>query len=422
MKLVKRVYFYTAVWIVPVMIIGGVLCFFTFEYINYEETDEYLTFEMGRFITHHKKYNDLSESYHFAYLVPDRQYDKPFFRDTVIYEDGDNEMVPYRELHFSLTHEGKNCGIVLRHILLPYSDIMWGTVLIVLGLLALMVLITFTVVNKVTGRVWRPFYDALSRLINFKIEGPIPVFQETDIDEFRALNETLQSLLKKISDDYRHNKEFNENASHELQTHLAIIRASAESLLNKEQASQACLTEINRIYSAVTHLSQVQKSLLLLSKITNREFYKNEHVRLETVIHSSLENFKETAQLRGIKIVLDIQPFTLFMDPGLVEILVNNLLKNAVKYNIQSGFIHITLHASTLIIKNSGAPFKGNTDQMFERFMRGENGNLGIGLAIVREICEIYRIAIHYTVSSETEHIFSLNFPPRTEAIPVQSR
>jgi signal transduction histidine kinase len=396
---------------IPVMIVGGVFCFLTFEYINYEETDEYLTFEMGRYIVHHNKNNVLSEAYHFAYLIPGKNYLKPVFKDTVLFEPGDNEMIPYRELHFSITHDGKVYGVALRHLLLPYEVVAKGTVTIVIGLLLLIAFIIFIIMNQVTRKIWKPFYAALDNLVNFKIEHSLPVFSATDIDEFKALNTTLSSLLKKVTDDYRHNKEFNENASHELQTHLAVIRASAEKLLNSPNtAGEQRINELQKIYSASSHLSQVQKSLLLLSKINNREFYNNVDLDLCIVIKQSLEIFTEAANLRGIEIRLKLEPVIIFIDSGLAEILVNNLIKNAVKYNVENGFIDIALNSSALIIKNSGLPYAGDPNTLFERFVHGETGNLGIGLAIVREICELYHYSISYTISGQTEHALNIKF------------
>jgi signal transduction histidine kinase len=167
---------------------------------------------------------------------------------------------------------------------------------------------------------------------------------------------------------------------------------------------------MQKIYSASSHLSQVQKSLLLLSKINNREFYNNTKLDLSAIVRQSLEIFTETAHLRGIVIRQQLEPVSIFMDSGLAEILVNNLIKNAVKYNVENGFIDISLSRSFFIVKNSGSPYDGDPSNLFERFIHGENGNLGIGLAIAREICELYNFSISYTISGQTEHVLSIEF------------
>jgi len=410
MKLIKRTYYYTALWLLPVMVIGSIFCFFMIEYIAYEETDEFLTYEMERLVKYHKEYNELPEYHKVANIIPDVSYEKPFFKDTLILEPGDNEMVPYRELYFSINHKGRDFGIVLQHLLLGRDDIAQGTLLITIGIMLLTALFVILILNQVTGRIWKPFYKTLDKLNNFKIDNPLPEFSKTSIDEFESLNSTLHILLKKIADDYRNNKQFNENASHELQTHLAIIRANTEKLLDNTTNNKQGLNELKKIYSASTRLSQVQKSLLLLSKINNREYSNNVDVDLQELLKQALNTFQEVMEIREIKIHKKISKCTIFMDTGLAEILINNLIKNSVKHNVQSGYIKVTLDSSSLKIENSGPSFQGDPEVLLKRFVRGEDGNLGIGLAIVKQICELYNFNISYKVSEQSNHILSINF------------
>ena len=393
------------------IIIGSLFAFYMIEYISYEETDEFLMYEMERLIEYHKENNDLPDFNNVDDIIEDIIYSEPFFKDTLLLEPGDNEMVPYRELRFTINHNGRNFTIVLRHLLLGRDDIAQGTLLIIAGLVALFALFLILTVNLVTGKIWNPFYKTLDKITRYKISEPVPVFEKTDIDEFNTLNSTLQNLLKKISDDYRHNKEFNENASHELQTHLAIIKANAGKLLDKQQEEAQNLDELNKIYSAATKLSQAQKSLLLLSKINNLEFSNNVSLNLAEVLLSSLETFSEAINIREIKVSREIETCTIFMDAGLAGILINNLIKNAVKHNLQQGYITIKLTTEMLEIENSGPEFKGNPNSLLQRFSKGENGNIGIGLAIVKQICELYHFTLSYKIS-ESNHKISVFLKP----------
>lgn len=387
------------------IVIGSFFAFFMIKCISYEETDEFLTYEMERLIEYHKANNDLPDFNNVDDIIEDVKYDEPFFKDTLLLESGDNEMVPHRELRFSINHNGRDFTIVLRHLLLGRDDIAQGTLLIITGLVTLFALFLILTVNMVTGKIWNPFYKTLDKITRFKISESVPVFEKTSIDEFNTLNSTLQNLLKKISDDYRHNKEFNENASHELQTHLAIIKANAGKLLDKQQEDAQNIDELNKIYSAATKLSQAQKSLLLLSKINNMEFSNNVSLNLAEVLLSSLETFTEAINIREIKISREIKPCTVFMDTGLAEIFINNLIKNAVKHNIQQGYITVKLTAEMLEIENSGPEFKENPDSLLQRFSKGENGNIGIGLAIVKQICELYHFTLTYAISEKNHKI-----------------
>ncbi len=194
------------------------------------------------------------------------------------------------------------------------------------------------------------------------------------------------------------------------QTHLAIIRANTEKLLDNTTNNKQGLNELKKIYSASTRLSQVQKSLLLLSKINNREYSNNVDVDLQELLKQALNTFQEVMEIREIKIHKKISKCTIFMDTGLAEILINNLIKNSVKHNVQSGYIKVTLDSSSLKIENSGPSFQGDPEVLLKRFVRGEDGNLGIGLAIVKQICELYNFNISYKVSEQSNHILIINF------------
>lgn len=405
MKLIKRTYIHTLFWMTPILLIGSVFSFFIIEYVAYDEVDEFLTYEMDRLVTYHKEFNDLPDFHYLAKIIEDVKYEQPVFKDTLLLEPGDNEMVPYRQLWFSIHHKGRDFTLVLQHLMLGRDDIAQGALLIISGLVLLIVLFAFLSVNRVTGKIWSPFYATLNKITQFKISGPVPEFETSDIDEFNKLNTTLNSLLKKVSADYRHNKEFNENASHELQTHLAVIKANAGELLGSELKNVEQLEKVRKIYSAATRLSQVQKSLLLLSKINNREFSKNININLEEPLEKVLELFAETIEIREIKLTLQTEPCPVFMDAGLAEALVNNLVKNAVKHNVQNGFITIQLNAGNLKIENSGQLFDGNPEVLFQRFSKGETGNSGIGLAIVKEICDLYGFKIQYEIRDAVHKI-----------------
>lgn len=407
MKLINRTYLNSIIWLIPVTLIGSVFCFYMIRYINYEEADEFLTYEMNRLINYHEINNDLPEFHQVAAVIKDLKYDSPFFKDTLILEPGDNEMVPYRELYFTINHNNKNFTIILRQLLPGNDDILEGTLLIVTGFLLLTVLVLFLMIRYISGKIWNPFYKTLNTLTKYQITGPLPELQDSSIDEFNLLNKTALTLLRKISDDYRRTKEFNENASHELQTHLAIIRANTEKLLN----SQLHMPEvIHTIYNSTVKLSQAQKSLMLLSKIGNLEYNNNISLDISEIVQQSLLLFQETMQIRNISLIQKTESCVQFMDAGLAEIMVNNLLKNAVKYNIDGGYISIFLSQESFIVENSGLPFEGDPEILLERFSKGEKGNLGLGLSIVKKICELCNFGITYQIRDTSIHRLSILF------------
>ena len=410
MKLINRTFRLTAIWLLPVFVIGSIFVFFMIKYIVYEETDEYLTYEMERIVKHHQRYSDLPEFHQIADLLEGIMIEKPAFKDTLILEPGDNEMVPHRELLFSIEHKGEHFTLVLRHLLPGNDDIFQGTVIIISGLMLLIFLILLLTINLVSRRIWKPFYQSLNIITGFKTNDPLPSFPQTPIDEFEKLNKTVNNLLKKINADFSRTREFNENASHELQTHLAMIRANTEKILNHSGEQGDVQHHIANIHQASVRLSQVQKSLLLLSKIGNQEFNKREQVDFSQQLRQTLQLFDEAISLRGLSLSMEIEGCTLMMDPGLAEILCNNLIKNAIKHNTDKGFIRIELNSQILNVENSGLPYEGNPHNLLERFATGKKGDMGIGLAIVAQICELCHFSISYRISEKAVHSIQIFF------------
>jgi signal transduction histidine kinase len=390
---------------IPIILIGSIFSFLMIEYVSYEEIDEFLTYEMERLVEYHEENNDLPEFHQVARIIEDVKYEKPFFKDTLLLEPADNEMVPYRELWFSINHNGRDFTLVIQHLMLGRDDIAQGALLIISGIVLLILLFAFLSVNRVTGKIWMPFYDTLHKITRFKISEPPPEFTTSNIDEFNTLNSSLSQLLKKIRKDYQHNKEFNENASHELQTHLAVIKSNAGKLLDNSGEKEKRTEAASKIYSAATQLSQVQKSLLLLSKINNREFSDNIELNFENLLKQVLELFAETITLRQIKLSVNTKPCIVFMDKGLAEILINNLIKNAVKHNVENGYISVRLSPQKLEIENSGETYAGNPEHLLQRFSKGKTGVSGIGLAIVKEICDLYNFEIQYNIENSAHKI-----------------
>lgn len=410
MKLINKTYRIALIWLIPVMVVGSLFVFFMIRFVIYEETDEFLTYEMNRLVKYHAIHNDFPEYNNVSRILEGVRYYPPVFRDTMLLETGDNEMIPYRELYFTISHKSNDVTIVLRHLLVGNDDIFEGTLLIVLGLLLLIAVTFLLMINQVSGRIWKPFYQTLQKITSFKITEPIPTFTQTSIEEFKTLNTTVEGLLKKIVHDYKRTKEFNENASHELQTHLAVIRTSTEMLLNERMHDELSNGKLKAIYSATVKLSQAQRSLLLLSKIGNQEYSNVVTVNLANTTRQSLEFFSEALDLRGVTLQHEISDCTLRIDVGLAEILITNLMKNAVKHNVEGGFISIHLDQLQLNITNSGLPYEGNPDALLERFQKGSQGNLGIGLAIVKQICDLYHFEITYNIDGNN-HSMQITFP-----------
>jgi signal transduction histidine kinase len=172
------------------------------------------------------------------------------------------------------------------------------------------------------------------------------------------------------------------------------------------------LKALNAVYQSTSRLSKLSKTLGLISKIDNQEFTNKEQISLKPFIQNILYNFKELAELKNVKISTELdETATLFIDGYLLDVLLSNLLKNALSHNFANGEIIIQLGPHQLTIANTGPPLTFREDQLYDRFRKNPDKpqSLGLGLAIVKRICDLNNIQISY-IYNQDRHVFALTF------------
>ena len=264
----------------------------------------------------------------------------------------------------------------------------------------------------ISKSIWIPFNKTLENLKNFDIGKDEPlVLTETRIHEFKLLNKTLDRMAKKMRRDYFNLKEFNENASHEMQTPLAIIKSKLELLIQGEGLDEEQIGMINSVYEASTRMSRLNQGLLLISKIDNNQFHHTEKVDLQKIMKKTLEHFEEIINLKKIRIIHHFNTTACpQMNPVLAEILISNLISNSIRHNIEEGEILINMNSEGFEITNTGHPTTIPPDELFRRFRKSErtSDSVGLGLAIVKKIVQLYQFDIKYEVK-ENIHQIKLN-------------
>lgn len=236
---------------------------------------------------------------------------------------------------------------------------------------------------------------------------------KSDIDEFEDLNNSLTELTNRIRNDYRQLKEFSENASHELQTPLSIIRIKIESMLQNEKLDSEYLDKLQSVYKMINRLTRLNRSLTLLSKLGSVEYEKKEEICLSEFILKKLNEFSEIAEAKQVEIKTNLaSDKKISINADLLEILFSNLISNSVKYNIEGGRIEVKLSENKLVIKNTGIPPSKAPQKMFDRFEKGDqsDGSSGLGLTIVKQICTMNQFDIQYTFENSF-HIIQITFP-----------
>lgn len=276
----------------------------------------------------------------------------------------------------------------------------------------MLLLAGFIYLNRKTAlRIWQPFYDTLAGLRTFRLETgkavPLPV---SDVTEFADLNASLDTLMQGNLASYRQQKEFTENASHELQTPLAIVKSRLDMLLQSQSLDAGQMRIVEQVYQAINRVSRINKNLLLLARIEHAQFEEKEQILLDETLASIAAQFTDRFENNALHYSENIERYTVQANPVLTEILLTNLLVNAVRYTPAGGDIQVHLSGGLLTVSNTG-PSALQTDNLFRRFAQasGEHAGSGLGLAIAREICERYGWLIGYDFTRGMHH-FSVRF------------
>ena len=271
----------------------------------------------------------------------------------------------------------------------------------------------FVLLNRsISKRLWQPFYHSLDKIRNFDLDQQRAItFEQTNIAEFAELNHSLDKLIAGNIASYTQQKEFADNASHELQTPLAIIQSKLELLLQSKSLTDEQYNIIEEALKALSRVGRINKNLLLLTKIENSQFMEKEAINLSDLLEKSIAvsvNFSEGKQ---IELQTDILPDVVVEgNKILVEILLNNLITNAVRHSCSNSATSIHLSVNSLVVANPGAAAL-QSEQLFKRFATAslQTPGTGLGLSLVKQICDRYGWKIDY-VFDKSLHVFSLHF------------
>jgi two-component system sensor histidine kinase QseC len=304
----------------------------------------------------------------------------------------------------------------------PSSDLIIKSIRETIGWKLLLIIICIGITARlVSHRIFRLLRKTMKLIQGFDLKQKVQ-FPKKGAKEFRELNGFLQRMTDKAVDEYVAVKEFSENASHELQTPLAILRNKLELLSETNiEAGQAEL--LSDMQNAIEKLTKIHRSLTLLAKMENNEYTVSENIRFCRIAKEVLAAYEDRIEMKNLSITTNIDKNILLkIHPQLADILMNNLLGNAIRHNIQNGLIDLSLTQKRLLVKNTGLPPEMPTDELFQRFKKSDQSSesVGLGLSIVRQICEVCNFRISYQYKNEL-HILRVDFQQtfRPEEIPV---
>jgi signal transduction histidine kinase len=315
----------------------------------------------------------------------------------------------------------------------------------ILLLLLVLVIVSAGLISKY---ILAPFKRTMREIQSFDLKQKeairLPV---TRTSEFRELNQFLKKMTQRAQEDYQLLKEFTENASHELQTPTAIIRGKLDLLMESDIRDEQAIL-IAEMQNALERLSRIHSSLTLLTKLENREYEANVSVCISLLARATLDSFDELIQMKSLRLVTKIaEKVYVALNPALADLLLTNLVSNAIRHNVGpegggagnmgpedgmgEGWIMVNLTKEGLIISNSGREPQVPVGELFARFKKGNPGgdSIGIGLAIVRQICDLSHFMVEYQYDAGV-HSVAVGWAPRIPAskllqnlsIPLQER
>lgn len=414
MKLLQRYSRINLLTSIMIFLLSSIAFYFSLHYVLLKQVDEDLKAEKQEIETAVRRYGKLPEiillkdeitTYEETYLPNER-----VKINTILVKGLEEDM--FRKIQFGIQAGGKNYVVSVAKSLENTEDITKSVLAIAAISIFILVIAGFIVNRIVLKQLWKPFYKSMLLMKQYRIGQQLnAVFEQTNITEFAMLNETLSATLKKSEADYKILQEFTENASHEMQTPLAVIRSKMDVLIQDEQLSEEQSNIVHGAYEAIKKLAKLNQALLLLTKIENRQYSHKELLPLHTLVEDKIFYFNELLQSRNLHISLELAPVMIHMNGALADILLNNLISNCIKHSKNGDSIKVSLNPERLTVSNGpfDKPLDGNN--IFKRFHKGSNSNEehGLGLAIVKEICMVSGFTVFYIFEGNM-HSFVVRF------------
>ncbi|MCD8538584.1 MAG: HAMP domain-containing histidine kinase [Leadbetterella sp.] len=338
----------------------------------------------------------------------------PYNFSTVYKTGRDGRPVKVRYLTVGVKTEKNNYKVVLKQVYNEATkiivDVTIGAVIICLSLLLVFVILTLVISKS----LWKPFYLLIDTLKKFRIDQPSNEdFPESSIHEFKELSEALRSMTRYSRQQFIEQKQFAENASHEIQTPLTIALTGLDDLMQLDLGPRP-VKKIQRIKDALHRMSNLSHGLLLLSKIDNKQFSTSEDVDISLLIQRLCSVFSELTEHIHVSINRKIQEEVYLRGhPYLYEVLFNNLIKNAVQHSSKGNAIEVLLSDTTFRISNIGDPIPFDETKIFDRFVKNSKrpGSIGLGLSLVKQIASLYKMEISYLYEKNSrKHTFQVTF------------
>ena len=323
--------------------------------------------------------------------------------------------IPIRQIQTPIVNNNLTVGYVVVAMSLEDLEIVAILENILLISFPIILVFLFLFARFFAGKSIKPVSTIIetSSLItkdNLNTRIPLPVNK----DELYILSQNINNLLDRIENAIQREKQFTSDASHELRTPLAVIKGTLEVLIRKPRTTDEYNEKINYCIKEVDRINNLVDQLLLLARFENQnQNIKSEEVFLDALLLDTVSRFSNQLKEKNIRIKTSLEQDCVIMsDSYLISIVFNNLISNAIKYSKNDGKIDLILKSETnqfsFLVKDNGVGIsKEDLNKIFDSFYRSnpsshpEIKGTGIGLSIVKRLCDLLRIDI--SIQSDLE-------------------
>ena len=419
MKLLNRSIRPYLIYSFIIVLIAVPVFYFAIQAIVHEEVDEGLVAQKEEIMQHFRKLPGSDSVRGFMTLgiqliLGPSVHQRDSFYNITVFDRISGEYIPYRVIESGIMIGNKPFRVQLKRSLIDNDDLIQSIVTVMIILL-LLIVAGFLVINRIISKkIWEPFYNTVNKLNSYELErNEMPEFEKTNIDEFSDLNNSIVVLIKRNLSVFQSQKEFTKNAAHEMQTPLAILQGKLELLMQTHPLNSEQAALISGLADANQRMNRLNRSLVLLTKIENGQFIEKESISMMETIEKMVDQFTFLAQQKNISIeYLPGGDFSVEANRSLFEILVSNLLSNAVRHTPEHGLVTIGPWGNSgLIISNTPTNGPLDNSRIFQRFQKEsvDNNSTGLGLAIAGRICSVYQFSLQYRFTVNM-HVFSVKF------------
>jgi len=415
MKLLARYNKVNLIAAITVLFVTGIIYYLAISYILNYQVDKDILIEEQEIFSYVKQNNALPPVVEYKdqqiQFIKVNSPVKRTFINTDYYNAKGHEHESGRGLITSVVIKGQIWQISIVESKVETEDLIQIIFFITIGVILFLLLILFIVNRFILNRIWQPFYDILIKLKGFTLTDAKEIVSvNSPIDEFAELDNAVVSMASRVKTDYKDLKTFTENASHELLTPIAVINSKLDSLIQTGEFNSEQSRLLNDVYDAVSRLTRLNQSLLLLVKIENHLVKDDRPVELKQLIEAKINQFRELFTNKELSLEYDLVEKRINISPYLMDVLLNNLLGNGIRHSHHNGTVNIILTQQKLTIQNTGESAALPKDEIFKRFNKSANSEgSGLGLTISKQICESYKFELLYDYHAPY-HCFTVMF------------